>query len=607
MTKRAHLAVFVLAGLFGAVFLWHAFARYNTFHNQTFDLAFYARMAWGAAHGSFWDPIINAHFLGLHLSLLMIPLGLLGLVFGAVPVLLTTQVLAVCVACWPLARLGARRFGTTGAIISALAWLLYPNIGHTLTNEFHPGTVATLPLFFALDALDREDRKGLIWSSIALVACRADLSLMAMMLGVLAIFKSTGMRKAGFWVAGLSLSYLLVFTVIVQPAFAPAYGSLQAHFEKWGNSVPQVISTIFSSPRALFHHLTATRRLFYLPKILAPLLFLPLLSPRWLLVALPPAAINLISAFPTTTDMDCHYQTLLVPPLLVAAIIALGAIHSGFVKRLAWVLLLIGGCSANLLAAGMPWSRDYISSEYREDAVTRSSRRTLAVIPDGASVQAPDRLLPHLAERMDLFRAPPPERLADFVVLDISHRQRFAHSEDLIRTIEEPLVSDWFVRSDHAVIHAENDLVVLQRNRSPREGLTKRYFIGKASPDEGTALTACLAVLGGSLHKDELCLDFVARGPCARDLAIRLGSLPKSRRVDLLFDGLLSPVHLQPSDRVRSCHSLQESERQSILSEGLYVGTLRQSGARPEHSDPISVKVDVTVTEPIIRDPLAKR
>jgi hypothetical protein len=417
---------------------------------------------------------------------------------------------------------------------------------------------------------------------------------MAFMIGVVAILRGGTTRIVGYWIASFSLLYLLLFVLLIQPAFAPSYGSLQAHFAKWGNSVTEVISTIVSSPRELFAHLAAPQRAVYLPMLLAPLLFLPLLRPKWLLVALPPVAINLISAFPTTIEMDCHYQTLIVPPLIVATIAGIGRIQSIRVERIIWFLLLVGGVSSNLLAGGLPWSRDYRAGEYRDDEATLSARRTLAVIPDRVSVQAPDRLLPHLADRLDLFRAPPPERNAQFVVLDTSHRQRYAHQETLLRTTEEPNVRDWLARPDYALVHAEADLVVLQRDRDPREGSSKRYIIGSASPDQGIRLTECLALLSGSLRNDRLCLRLVARSSCARDLAIRLGPLPKSRRVDLLFDGLLSPVHLRRSDLLLSCHQLNHKERNAILLNGVYVGTLRQSGARPEPTDPMSVHVPIT-------------
>src|SRR5262245_33890178 len=137
--------------------LWsiEGLSRYRTFHNRTFDLALYARQAWGLAHGDYWDPIVDCHFLGTHVALVLWPLGWLGRVFGVVPVLIVAQALALSLAALPLAQIGARRFGDRGALAAGAAWLLYPNLGHVASYEFHPGSLAMLPLAYALDALDR--------------------------------------------------------------------------------------------------------------------------------------------------------------------------------------------------------------------------------------------------------------------------------------------------------------------------------------------------------------------------------------------------------------------------------------------------------------------
>ena len=85
-------------------------SRYVTYHNQTYDLALYARQAWGLVHGVYWDPVVNAHFLGTHCAFVLWPLGMLGQVVGIVPVLLVAQVLAFGLTTLPLAQLAARRF-----------------------------------------------------------------------------------------------------------------------------------------------------------------------------------------------------------------------------------------------------------------------------------------------------------------------------------------------------------------------------------------------------------------------------------------------------------------------------------------------------------------
>jgi hypothetical protein len=73
--------------------------------------------------------------------------------------------------------------------------------------------------------------------------------------------------------------------------------------------------------------------------------------------------------------------------------------------------------------------------------------------------------------------------------------------------------------------------------------------------------------------------------------------------VDLLFDGVLSPAHLRAGDIVESRHALSAEERGRILRDGLRVGVLRSSGARPDHGDPVSLRPQrVVVTDAPVPD-----
>jgi hypothetical protein len=60
--------------------------------------------------------------------------------------------------------------------------------------------------------------------------------------------------------------------------------------------------------------------------------------------------------------------------------------------------------------------------------------------------------------------------------------------------------------------------------------------------------------------------------------------------VDLVADGLLSPAHFERGDRIRSVHAIEPRE----LEPALRIGAVRSSGARPEHEDPMSVRVGVS-------------
>jgi uncharacterized membrane protein len=595
-----------------------AWQRYATFHNRNFDLAFYARLAWGAAHLDRWEPILNAHVYGLHFVWAFQILGFLGLLFGQVRTLLVAQSLAVAMAAWPLARLGARALrergsspSALGAYAAALAWLLHPNLAHVAGNDFHPGTLATLPLAWCCESLHRRSAHGLAWSALGVLACREDLALVLVLFGLALALRSRqepARRRVGLAVAALSLLYLAVFLGYFHPRHAPAGGSLELHFGRWGASVPEVIGSVLTHPGDVLAWLAAPERAPYLVVITASLAFLPFLAPEWMLLAAPTLATNLLSGFPTTLHLDSHYLTPALPVLVSAALVGasrLGALSSrrpATIGRGPFALPIVGASVvAHLVAGGSPLGARFDREAYRLDPRAAAIARVIRVVPEGASVQAPERMLAHFAERRVLARPPPPERNTDFVILDAWSRRVHRHHESLLRTDEEPTLRDWLARTDHALVAAEEDILVLARGRAPDEGIARaRYVRGRAPLEVGRPLTACLALEGASIRRggdrDALVLTLVARGPCDTDLALRIGWGYRPGRVDPIADGLLSPAHFRAGDRIESVHPMAAQELESIRAHGLRVGAIRQSGARPTHEDPVALDVALAPT-----------
>ncbi|MBK6579677.1 MAG: DUF2079 domain-containing protein [Sandaracinaceae bacterium] len=410
--------------------------------------------------------------LGLHLSPILLPLGLLGLMFGQVPVLLLAQTLSTGLAAQGLARLGAQRLGSWGAL-TGLVFALHPNVGHVLSYEFHPGTLALAPLVGSLLALDRGDARAFVWATLGVLACREDLAAITALTGLVALLQpsTVAMRAAGRSVFMGSLLWLVVFVGMVAPRFAPAAGgSLDAHFGHLGGSFGSALAAVFTQPAAVLAHLTQPDKLSYLPRVLAPLLFLPLLAPRFLLPALPVLGMLMLSQFETTTQLRSHYLTPAVPALVWAAVHGFAQVKPHWQRQVGVVVL--GATLVTFVLAGVgPLSLRFFAPYYREDARTEAGRAVLAVIPPDASVQAPDVLLPHLAERQTVHRAAPPERRVDFWVLDVSHRDRYAGQGTLLRTSEEPRVRDLMARSDRGVLLYRPPFVVLERGRDPRAAL----------------------------------------------------------------------------------------------------------------------------------------
>ncbi|HJK93270.1 MAG TPA: DUF2079 domain-containing protein, partial [Polyangiaceae bacterium LLY-WYZ-15_(1-7)] len=564
-----------------------AYARFATFHNRTFDLAFYTRMAWGTSQLDLWDPFLETSVLGLHVSPVLVPLGALGHLFGTVPVLVFAQGAAFAGAAAALGRLGERRLGRAGWWLGALALLLHPNVAHVATYEVHPGSLAVWPLAAALERLDAGDRRGLLLACLGVLACREDLALVLLLVAPLAAWRGLGRRFALGLGLG-ALAWLLLFALVLHPRFAPAEGSFHLHFGPWGDTPGEALRTWLSEPGRVLAHLAQPRKASYLPRVLAPLALLPLLGGRWLLPAAPILAINLLSVFPTTPNLDSHYLTPALPVLVAALLVGLGDALRRWprLRRPAFALLALALPAGFVLAGPSPFA-----AAYRPDARTDASEAIVEAIraldaEAGAphALQAPDPLLAHLAERPRIHRAPPPDRNADLVVLDVGHRDRYAHQETLLRTSEEPGVRAWQARTGWGVVAQRGPWLLLAR------GHEDRAPPDPAPREEGAQrLTGCLSITHATETARGLRLHLHAHGPCPADLALRLGEGRRPRRVDLLFGGRVSPAKLRAGERVVSEHPF---DAQLPTAPGsLRVGALRSSGARPAHGDPTSVPV----------------
>lgn len=585
-----------------ALLLGCSWARYSNVHQHTFDLALYARIAWGLAHGDLWASVINAPALGTHLAPVLLPLGLLGAVVGTVPVLLVTQAAAIALCLFPIARIGARRLGTRGVWLSGAAFVLYPNLFHVGTYEFHPGTLAVLPMCWAFDALDRQHFKQLALCCVGVLACREDLGAFCVLI-LLVYFFQQRERRALY--ACLACFVYTLGALAIIAAHAPEQGSLDAHFAQWGGSPLGVFSTLFRDPDRVVSHFR--ERLSYLPRVLAPLSFFSLRAPRLLLPALPYLALNLLSGFPTADEQYSHYLTPAVPALLVSGVVGVTAVNKSFLRLLWFATLGI----AHHAFGGSPLSRDFERTAFFADARTAAARQVLARIPRDASVQAPEALLPHLAERHDVRRGPPPESGSDFTVLDISHRQKYARTETLLRTSEEPLIRRWLARADQTLVSYVPPYVLFARGtdgahesadtgveppatKAPPTCLeSSSHTFPLAAPETNPTrpLTSCLASEGAALHGYVLRLRLRAFAPCPSDLALRFGPDAMPARVELLCNGALSPARLRAGDVIVSDYPVTAREAKALRERGLFVGALRASGAPAEPGDPAAIPV----------------
>ncbi len=602
-----------------------AVQRYRTFHNDTFDLAFYTRILWGMGHGDLYQPLTNSHVYGLHASWILYPLALLGRWAPIVPLLLLTQAVAICAAAIPLARLAARRLRAPLAADCALfAYLLYPPVITAATYEFHPSALALFPLAFALDAWDRGRlRDGALALAVASL-CREDAALVSSLAGLsLAIDRDPRRRRWGLAVCALAGLYFAHYVFLVAPKYLPRRGSLALHFGALGATPSAIARSLLTHPIAAIASVSSAARWLYPARLLAPVAFLPLLSPRWLLPALAPIAINFLSAWPTATQIRSHYSLLAVPFVIAAAIHGAARLVDARhalappterptgrkMLALCAFAVLCAATIAQRRGGATPLSRLWRAEAFTRDARAQDLERIARDVRPGAFVVAPDALLPHVAARPLFQRLGAWTRDADDLVLRIDHRIRFDGTQTLWRTHEEVLVRNVLREGRYGLVRAEATHLLLRRGVSPRAFGEGRYVA--FSSDEWTQarhvdVDASLSLASWRIepiapHQSAITLWLLARRRWPHDLGLELGWGPIERREDrddpsrthafVPFDGLLNPIHVRPGEIARTRVVVRASQGE-LLAHGLWFGARRVDGSRLHAEAPHWVRLD---------------
>ncbi len=579
-----------------------ALSRYRTWHNETFDLAFYARMVWGAGHWDLANPLVNAPLWGLHLSLVLLPLGVLSRFVHVVPLILVVQAVCVGAAGIPLARLAFRRIGHPAAAFGALAvYLLYPTVGSVATYEFHPSSLALLPLALALDWFDqREVRKG-CFALLLAAACREDVALVCALTGASLALRPKH-RKEGAAIFVFFALWFVVYLFGIAPRYLPRHGSLQLHYGHLGSSPGAIVAHLLRHPIATLRELATPARLLYVPRLLVPVAALPLLRPRWLLPIAAPVAINLLSQFPTAVQIHSHYTTLAVPFVIVAAVhgfahlLAVGAERPARWAAAASCAVLAGTLHMQHRAGVLP----FIARRYDPNAFVADSRMTaldtvVNVIPGDAAVAAPDYVLPHLAERVRIFRYPT-ERRPEYIVLSTEHRLLHTGTQELWRNIEETAVRGALFWKRYGVWAVVGNYIILREAWPIRTYARGRYVefdpdprVHRAHVDVG----AHLAVAGWGTehieHGTRVVLLLVAKQPMPYDVNFEVGWGPLHPHLDrqdpqrtyafLPFDGAFHPSFVRAGEVVRTTVDVP-AEPDELLAHGVYFGARRVDGSR---------------------------
>jgi uncharacterized membrane protein len=263
--------------------------------------------------------------------------------------------------------------------------------------------------------------------SIIVVLCRADLGLVILGMGLL--FALEGKRRKGLIVVVLAAGYTIFAITVIQPDFGNGTFPHLNAFREFGDSPGSVAWGMLIHPFDILGRLTSEQNFNLLVTLLAPVVFLPVLAPRYLLPVVPLQVLYMVADVPREAVFG--QQTVAITAFVfIASAFALSRIGRLGVEKINVDRRVL---AALLLAGTVFFIRDAASSPYREpwdwggqDMADGARIDAEEQIPSDAAVRATPSMLQLLAERERLYVLDTSETLGaneategvDFVAID---------------------------------------------------------------------------------------------------------------------------------------------------------------------------------------------
>ncbi|MEO8286475.1 MAG: DUF2079 domain-containing protein [Chloroflexota bacterium] len=366
----------------------------------------------------FYAVIPSAHTLSF--------LQILGAALGAIPVYWLTR-----------DKLGSKLAG----VGFGAAYLLYPVLLHGVLNPFQVRLFSVSLLLFAFYYFEKANWK-LFWA-FALIAmlARSDVAFVVAMFGVYGLLMR---RKWPYVVLPLLIGfgYFALSTFLIVPSFAyprafsappgPIDDPMKcwpcglnpqlAYYGHLGRTGPEIIIHIITHPLDTAQLIFTLPKIEYMVSLLLPLLFLPLLGPRPLVLGLPILALNLLSTREAQFDYQHHYSLLLIPGIFAAAVYGTDNIRRWLARRRArsgsdeddsysysfvrWgALALVVWALLMQVPYKNPAVRAFLYPE--PPARVAAAKALIQMVPPEAKVAASSKMAPRLLPRRYIYNFPP--------------------------------------------------------------------------------------------------------------------------------------------------------------------------------------------------------
>ncbi len=436
------LLLFSFIAIYIYVFSTLSILRHNAFASN-YDLANMSQTVWNTLHGRIFalsgaEGTISRF--SIHADLILILLSPLYLIWERAYMLLVTQSIALALGAIPVYFLAKKilenslpNFGLKAvSLIIVVAYLLNPSMQWTNIYDFH-GVALAIPFLLFTFYFAYIKKWKLFWVFVFLsLITKEEISLLIASIG-LAIFFIFKERKMGLMTFIVGILWFIIMTFWLIPHFSE---NKQYWALNWFSLLNQEGRLVIPSLKILIEKSTFSQdAINYYLNLLKPFGFLPILGFPWLALSLPELLINLFSSQAQMRSTLFHYDSGIIPSLVIATIFSLkyinlfiyslrdrvfpklGDKYLKFTFYLVVTFLLMVSLRVNYHYSPLPTTPSCWCLSYKVTKDDIEFDKVLKTIPKDASVTSSGEIRPHIARRENSFTLPGHVEDADFVAI----------------------------------------------------------------------------------------------------------------------------------------------------------------------------------------------
>jgi len=323
--KKIDTIALALVLLYIASFCLLCSKKYHNFGYYDFDLATANQVMASNLRGDFfYSSLDGGNVLRFHAFLIYLLLLPLYALWQSPLMLLYLQTVFLAFAGWPIYLCARDALKDRSAALAFLVlYLLYPPIGYI--NLLHVHSVNFAPFFLACAYLwYRRSRYALflVMLGVAMTA-REEIAFIAVAFGVSAFWERRSLKwSLAPMIAGVAW-FCFYFFWLAPHLRGGTQSPFAMFYSEAGGSAGMVAKNLIFRPVYMLGIMLKPDKLLYLFRMVAPLAFLPLLSPGVLFLCLPNLLLNLLATHPWVANIVYHYNAPLVPFIFIAGIAGL--------------------------------------------------------------------------------------------------------------------------------------------------------------------------------------------------------------------------------------------------------------------------------------------